>query len=132
MLIVKPHLLGARRALDDVVFFIFRKFYMTNKHSPGPWVISKEKKFNSGYSCKSFAITDANGHIVLLFDPSDGEYSEALDIASPNAKLIAAAPEMFEALMLCRSHMHEHASNTPDNAFHKLCAAIDKAILTYI
>ena len=38
-----------------------------------------------------------------------------------------AAEDMLEALQLCRKHMYEYASNTEDNAFDKLCAAIAKA-----
>lgn len=35
--------------------------------------------------------------------------------------------ELLDAAKLCRPHMYDHASNTPDNAFDKLCAAIIKA-----
>lgn len=34
--------------------------------------------------------------------------------------------ELVKALQLCRKHMYEHTSNTPDGAFDVLCAAIAK------
>jgi hypothetical protein len=100
---------------------------MTNKHSLGPWSIDKEKKFYSGYSRKSLAITDANGYIVLLFDPSDGEYSEALNIDSPNAKLISAAPELLDALKEIVDAADGDGWNQLDASFKKARAAIKKA-----
>jgi hypothetical protein len=36
-----------------------------------------------------------------LFDPSDGEYAEALDPRSADARLIAAAPDLLAALQAC-------------------------------
>ena len=35
--------------------------------------------------------------------------------------------DLLAALQLCRQHMYDHASNTTDGAFDKLCAAIAKA-----
>lgn len=61
------------------------------------------------------AVYGANGEEVTGFvSPEDGA-------------LITAAPDLFEAAQLCRQWMYEHASNTDDNAFEKLCAAIAKA-----
>lgn len=78
---------------------------MTDKHSPGPWIIDKEKKFDCCYRRYSYAITDVNGNDVVLFDPSEGEYAEALDMDGPDAQLITAAPEMLEALKQARSEI---------------------------
>ncbi len=44
-----------------------------------------------------------------------------------NLHLLAASPDMLAALKLCRQHMYDHASNTPDRAFELLVAAIEKA-----
>ena len=80
-------------------------------HTPGPWGL------------------DGN-----LIEGPDGErvacitaYSRRTPKQKANARLIAAAPELLEALQLCRQHMYEHASNTADDAFERLCAAIAKA-----
>lgn len=34
--------------------------------------------------------------------------------------------ELLEALKLCRKNMYEHASNTEDGAFEKMCELLDK------
>jgi hypothetical protein len=86
---------------------------MSTQHTPGPWIL--DERDNS--------ITGADGTTVC--EDGSGAF-----IAIPNdadARLIAAAPDMLESLKLCRQYMYEHASNTPDNAFDKLCAAIAKA-----
>jgi hypothetical protein len=41
-----------------------------------------------------------------------------------NTRLKAELAQKDEALRLCRPHMYEYASNTPDGAFDKLCAVI--------
>ena len=79
-----------------------------SKHTPGPWIINGNKIDGNGYHLAS-----VNSHST-----TEGR---------ANAQLIAAAPELIEALELCRSHMYEHASNTQDGAFDKLCSAIAKA-----
>lgn len=81
---------------------------MTNKHTPGLW------RFVPEFG-KHYALLREN----KWFGRVRGK---------ENARLIAAAPEMLEALVLCRPYMYEHASNTADNAFDKLCAAINKAV----
>lgn len=91
-----------------------------SKHTPGPWTV--------------------DGNVIRGDEKSNGSVSVAciLDVAYPygrwagesaqaNARLIAAAPDLLEAAELCRKYMYEHASNTQDNAFDKLCAAIAKA-----
>lgn len=37
-----------------------------------------------------------------------------------------ASVKLIEAAKLCRSHMYKHASNTKDQAFDKLCEALDE------
>lgn len=41
--------------------------------------------------------------------------------------LLADLDAMRGALNLCRPHMYDHASNTPDGAFDALCAALKGA-----
>ena len=71
---------------------------MTVKSFNGPWAYDPKKTFPSGYGNESEAIVDSNGNIVLMFDPSMGEYELALAYDSPNLSLILAAPDLLEAL----------------------------------
>ena len=71
---------------------------MTVKSFNGPWIYDPKKSFPSGYGNESEAIVDSNGKIVLMFDPSMGEYELALAYDSPNLSLILAAPDLLEAL----------------------------------
>jgi hypothetical protein len=63
---------------------------------------------------------DMNGHPSTDYIPR----WKALDIATAHDALVA---QLVEALELCRSHMYEHASNTRDGAFDKLCTALAAA-----
>ena len=71
---------------------------MTVKTFAGPWIYDPKKTYPSGYGNESEAIVDSNGNIVLMFDPSMGEYELALAYDSPNLSLILAAPDLLEAL----------------------------------
>ena len=90
------------------------------KHTPGPWLFDEE----SGAITTHKRIAKGIARIVTV-RLGWAEPFESEQIA--NARLIAAAPELLEALQLCRQHMYEHASDTPDNAFEKMCAVIAKA-----
>ena len=89
-----------------------------SKHTPGPWRVDRQ---NPSPTTGEWMISGSKpGYLAEVRDCGSG------DVKS-NARLIAAAPEMLEVLQLCRQHMYDHASNTPDNAFEKLCAVIAKA-----
>ena len=68
------------------------------QHTKGPWKIDLENEFDCGYCRTSFGIVGADGSLVVAFDPSQSEYREALDPESADARLIAAAPELLEAI----------------------------------
>lgn len=57
----------------------------------------------------------------------DENFNKQMNEALRQEKIARAAPELLEVLKLCRQHMYDHASNTPDEAFNKMCAAIAKA-----
>lgn len=68
-----------------------------SKHTPGPWILRKWK-------------SEVGAHAVDATDPSDGQNfgvcdvwginndKVLCDISAANARLIAAAPELLEAL----------------------------------
>lgn len=98
-------------------------------YTPGPWsvvehdhaiCVQTESQKKTKFGASRYAAIGG-------FDRSD---QAQLAEARANARLIAAAPDLLEALQLCRQHMYNQASNTPDNAFEKLCAAIAKATET--
>lgn len=61
---------------------------MKTKHTPGPWSISK---------ISNLRIDNSNGEIVcaLLYATTDGQITPETEA---NAKLIASAPDLLEAL----------------------------------
>ncbi len=56
------------------------------KHTPGPW------KHNRGPVSESIYAPDGNGHLVAILYHGDADNQAA------NARLIAAAPDLLEAL----------------------------------
>jgi hypothetical protein len=100
--------------------------------TPGPWRIDETAHHDCGYGRSSNAIVGKNGEPVVLFDPSDGEYAEALDPRSADARLIAAAPDLLEALEFMLSVFNETYPDVADDeedreAWAKARAAIRKA-----
>jgi hypothetical protein len=95
------------------------------QHTPGPWKIDLTTRFDCGYSRTSHGIVGADGNLVVAFDPSSGEYRDALDPKSADARLISAAPELLEALIQASVALRTgHNSLT---AIEKAKAAIAKA-----
>jgi hypothetical protein len=64
---------------------------MTHLHSPGPWSI--ESSLSSEFRFTRY-ITDLAAHVVADVRPVEGD--DQVELA--NARLIAAAPEMLDAL----------------------------------
>lgn len=63
------------------------------KHTPGPWFITKEDWVTGGYDIA--VIQDKNGEEVLGI-------SEWIRVNEPDLRLIAAAPDMLEALEIAK------------------------------
>jgi hypothetical protein len=61
------------------------------KHTPGPWVVNKQHKTISYKGCFDVATAD-NEYLIAQTIGGLGEQEEA------NARLIAAAPDLLEAL----------------------------------
>ena len=96
------------------------------KFTPGPWRIDRETRHDCGYSRSSRGIVDPDGKPVLLFDPSDGEYNPAIDEDSADVHLIAAAPELYQALVLAKDMMVANDCSLP-KTFEVIDAALSKA-----
>lgn len=102
---------------------------MKTKHTPGPWNV--EPEWNPG---EGFTITAPTARHRI-----DGErgcicnfaWSPFVDAKEANARLIAAAPELLEALQRLVSDGESvgwgASGNIPASVVHKAMAAIQKA-----
>lgn len=107
---------------------------MTIKHTPGPWVVG-----SYDFLDQQVYIDAPSGDPDLGYKSWDGvaiaygceeSPSKGLEKAKANAMLIAAAPELLEALEMCISSMESLLSdfNPFDQAaYDKALAAIAKA-----
>ena len=70
-------------------------------HTPGPWKVQR-----NGLG-QSIGVTDADDHPISMAcgDP----FNAAQPCTNPNARLIAAAPEMLEILHLLREPALDHS-----------------------
>lgn len=105
---------------------------METKHTPGPWAV-RPQPFREGFK---FAVCGEDFWPAAIF--SDGRNNAGT--AEANACLIAAAPELLEALRVVREALHEcrrYVDISDDNGFAAYIAggkaegvaydAIDKA-----
>lgn len=77
-----------------------------SKHSPGPWTVETREHVH--------AIQDRNGQDLTYQDTTPNENHGSITSRSrlkietlANARLIAAAPEMLEALSRCKNELEE-------------------------
>jgi hypothetical protein len=66
---------------------------MKTKHTPGPWTVEKFTREHEWVRMRA-RVTDGEDTVAQLFDSAFEDRNHA------NARLIAAAPEMLEALEL--------------------------------
>ena len=78
---------------------------MTSKHTPGPW-----RKERYGTKNQILGKEESNGSSVVICDLQGSQRNEEI---SANARLIAAAPAMYEALL--------KISNTFDDSYSVGC-----------
>jgi hypothetical protein len=90
---------------------------METKHTPGPWTFTE-----------SVARGEHRFYICAGAAPP-GAKLPALADTKPNARLIAAAPDMLNALLWVVQHHadFEHMTDDAANAIHAARAAIAKA-----
>lgn len=89
-------------------------------HTPGPWRLEKDgDTINIRQDIDSFTTTTL-ATVWGLF--------KHCEMYEANAHLIAAAPEMLEALTLAKIMIESHAKHLRNGSgYQKICAAIKKA-----
>jgi hypothetical protein len=74
-------------------------------HTPGPWKVQEGGKYVEAVTCTVARIY----HLPDLMDDADAE-------SQANARLIAAAPALLEALERIRGHVHPELREIADAA----------------
>lgn len=77
---------------------------MSAKHTPGPWRIAHPEDLADKYGVDLLVRTDKR-RVAIGLGPERGEPGSAIAETDANARLIAAAPEMFEALERAAAHL---------------------------
>ena len=79
-----------------------------SKHTPGPWFVDHKSPFLVR------AGDDIDGRHIAHIGPAN--YTPRFDVDGPNAKLIAAAPDLLEAaqlaLQIAESWIHDQLDGT--------------------
>lgn len=89
----------------------------------GPWKWHKRKHSNTHFLANE---SETNDDFAIIDDGSAyGEYGAVIDVNGGNAKLIAAAPELLEALIKLVDIVDDMVHGPSTDAAH---AAINKAI----
>ena len=87
---------------------------MSAKHTPGPW------RCGPGDGCAKVQANDGDLCATVYGGNQETDYA--------NARLIAAAPELLEALRACRRAMQNDWTNKPRIGDEAVCARADLAI----
>jgi hypothetical protein len=102
-----------------------------SKHTPGPWAVFRRDGYstyihaiNEGDEINTFQVASCHSATSRKYFPTRGE-------AEANARLIAAAPELLEALQAMLRMTERHATHgliaTPGSPVALARAAIKKA-----
>lgn len=91
-------------------------------HTPGPWHWDSDLVKGDPLNRRRYQVTTIGKTITQLYHSSGDLYAEA------DARLIAAAPELLDALKLCYEHCAlYHPSVKTNNVGEAVRAAIAKA-----
>ena len=97
----------------------------TTKHTPGPWNISTANRY--AVNARGRGIATAHGTDDLNYS----EFFPPTEKAAGNARLIAAAPDLLEALDAIVQRIYDGSSISPYSAeYRNALNAIAKAIGT--
>lgn len=96
------------------------------KHTPGPWIVSEHKAHNGCFQIKSFSKFEHRAFLVTETPSWDGVEDKA------NARLIAAAPDLYEAVQGLMLWLMDDAIEAEKNgrkigAYESARAALAKA-----
>lgn len=94
-------------------------------HAPGPWEYNDPKEFTQGHGRFSETAVYAAGNAFPWRMAEIQGPNEQVEIAT--ARLIAAAPDMYDALSLILQYFEDHGSTIPSSYIEHAYAAIDKA-----
>lgn len=93
---------------------------MSTKHTPGPWVARIDEIGIDVFQLKSgFGITQIGNYDELR------KFDYNVEEAKANAKLIASAPKLLEAIKKIRNYFGENDKTVSE---HKMFAIADEAI----
>ena len=94
----------------------------SSSHTPGPWEWTQYSPTTAEHHSASLSSSDDDG---VLF------HQAAWQVSNANARLIAAAPEMYELLEIVESYYHDapqlhpHDWGTIVNVARRIKAAVD-------
>jgi hypothetical protein len=110
--------------VDNRITFVVTKKEMKQlefKGTKGEWKLSESKTFGR----QMVDLGDFNGCIDVWYHNGESMTKEE---AEANAKLIAAAPELLEALQESQKYLVELGTTESGMAYHKNMQAINKAL----
>jgi len=98
-----------------------------SKHTPGPWAVFRRDGYstyihaiNEGGEINTFQVASCHSATSRKYFPTRGE-------AEANARLIAAAPDLLEALQALSAYFGTDTDNGLDELLTQARAAITKA-----
>ena len=96
------------------------------KHTPGPWKadVYDYPLADTGDYCTSFLVLDSQGDTIATCDYTKDEDDETV----ANLNLLAAAPELLEALLWCKSQGWIQYTKRIPNQNAAFCDGVDKAL----
>lgn len=108
--------------------FISKRMENTFQHTPGPWAISPKKTDKFTILADDPNMPGLPWHIAVVCSNVTRSLHTDTDDAPANANLIAAAPELLEALQnLVEIGKRDLSNPKHDGYFEAAKAAIDKA-----
>ena len=101
---------------------------MTTKHTPGPWAfqkVGKEYCLTGQHCMRPIVLANRKGNLTSLVNG----FLVPLDPTHPDAKLISAAPDMYEALKAVGDYFNSPMDISKDDVLSIIEQAIEKATL---